>query len=103
MCVSYYVSIFLALTLADDLSLSALSQLDLPISTAEKKLGKLPSHWVILTRNQKNFGKLINDPRWQAIAKDSQVSLWTDDFSNIFQILRIFKPGKSLKQNEISG
>jgi hypothetical protein len=82
--------------LADNLSLSALSQLDLPISTAEKSLGKLPSHWVILTRNQKNFGKLINDPRWQAIAKDSQVSLWTDDFSNIFQILRIFKPGKNL-------
>ncbi|MEB3189405.1 MAG: fused MFS/spermidine synthase [Snowella sp.] len=87
--------------LAEDLSLSALSQLDLPISTAEKKLGKLPSHWVILTSDQKNFGKLINDSRWQVIEKDSQVSLWTDDFSNIFQILRIFKAGKSLKENKI--
>ncbi len=82
--------------LAQNLGLSTLSQLEFTISPTEKALGKSPSHWVILTKNPSNFGELIHDSRWQAIAESSQDFLWTDDFSNIFQVLRIFKPGKNL-------
>ena len=82
--------------LAKNLDLSTLIQLELNISPSEKALGKSPSHWVILAKNPSNFRELVNDPRWQAIAESSPDFLWTDDFSNIFQVLRIFQPGKSL-------
>ncbi len=76
-------------TLANNFGLSTLHQWEKDISETEKNLGKAPSHWVLLTRDRQNFGNLINDPRWEPIP-DYNTSLWTDNFSNIFQVLRIF-------------
>jgi hypothetical protein len=78
-------------TLARNLDLSTLRQLELNVSPDERKLGKSPSHWVLLARNRSDFGNLINDPRWQPIAETLQAPLWTDDFSNIFSALRVFQ------------
>lgn len=87
--------------LADNLGLSTLRQLQGNISQAERELGKSPSHWVLFAREKRDFGELINDSRWQAIAhiqgfaQKPHAPLWTDDFSNIFQVLRIFQPPQS--------
>ena len=87
MIFNYHTSFFIVLSL---------SKSTINISPSEKALGKSPSHWVILAKNSSNFGELVNDPRWQAIAESSPNFLWTDDFSNIFQVLRIFKSGQNL-------
>ena len=76
--------------LAHNLGLSTLRQLELNISPEEKAMGKSASHWVLLARQQRDFGNLINDSRWQPIPETLQAPLWTDDFSNIFGVLRAF-------------
>jgi spermidine synthase len=76
--------------LARNLGLSTLRQLELNISPEEKAMGKSASHWVLLARHQSDFGNLIHDSRWQPIPETLQAPLWTDDFSNIFGVLRAF-------------
>ena len=73
--------------LARDLGLSALRQIQLEISEAEKKMGKSPSHWVLLARESQDFGDLARDLRWQPIQIQKNTPIWTDDFSDIFSVL----------------
>jgi hypothetical protein len=54
-------------------------------------MGKSPSHWVLLARLQKDFGNLVSDSRWQPIPETEGAPLWTDDFSDIFRVLRGFR------------
>lgn len=77
--------------LARNLGLSTLRQLELDVSASEKEMGKSASHWVLLARDRSDFGNLINDPRWQPIPENLDAPLWTDDFSNIFGVLRALK------------
>lgn len=77
--------------LARDLGLSTLRQLQLDISDRERALGKSPSHWVLFARHQSDFGNLVNDSRWQPIPETLNAPLWTDDFSNIFRVIRAFE------------
>ncbi|MBD1929289.1 fused MFS/spermidine synthase [Trichocoleus sp. FACHB-90] len=76
--------------LAQDLGLSTLRQREVNISEYEREIGKSPSHWVLFARNERDFGNLINDSRWQSIPQTKPVPVWTDDFSNIFRVLRAF-------------
>lgn len=75
--------------LAENLNLATLRQLDKEITPAEKSAGKSASHWVIFAHSRQDFGKLNNDPRWQPIPKSPDAPLWTDEFSNIFSVLRL--------------
>ena len=75
--------------LARNLGLSTLRQLEQDISPLEKASGKSASHWVLFARHQRDFGDLVNDPRWRPIL-NMQAQLWTDDSSNIFRVLRAF-------------
>ena len=77
--------------LSRHLGLSALRQLQREISPAEREMGKSPSHWVLLARLQKDFGNLVSDSRWQPIPETEGAPLWTDDFSDIFRVLRGFR------------
>ena len=78
-------------SLADKLNLSTLQQLDIDISPAEKLLGKKASQWVLLSPNKSNLSNLLADnSHWQKIPQDPNFRIWTDDFSNIFGVLRIF-------------
>ncbi|MBW4497007.1 MAG: fused MFS/spermidine synthase [Oscillatoria princeps RMCB-10] len=77
--------------LARHLGLSALRQLQREISPAEREKGKSPSLWVLLARQQGDFGTLASDSRWQPIPKTGGAPLWTDDFSDIFRVLRGFR------------
>lgn len=80
--------------LAQDLGLSTLRQREADISESEREMGKSPSHWVLFARNQKDFGNLVSDSRWQPIPETESAPLWTDDFSNIFRVLRAFAARK---------
>ncbi|MGB7273945.1 MAG: fused MFS/spermidine synthase [Geitlerinemataceae cyanobacterium] len=78
-------------SLAHDRQLLALSQWEKTISAEDKALGKTPSHWVVLARDRQDFGSLVNDPKWQFLPDTSSTPVWTDDFSNLFRSLRVFK------------
>lgn len=82
--------------LAEELGLASLKQLDLNVPEAERKLGKSPSHWVILAKQPASFGSLLNEPSWQPLEKSASAPVWTDDFSDIFRIVRAFRGGRSL-------
>ncbi len=74
--------------IAHNLGLVAIHQQEGEISPTEKAMGKSASHWVILTSYSDNFGSLLQDPRWEAIAPTSDTLIWTDDYSNILSALR---------------
>ncbi len=87
--------------IAHNLGLVAIHQQEGEISPTEKAMGKSASHWVILTQKSENFGSLLQDPRWEAIAhprrfaiastepgSSPEALIWTDDYSNILSALR---------------
>ena len=74
--------------LAKSRELKALSMLDLAPSQPD---GKDPSHWVVLTRNNADYGSLANDKDAKPMISTGTEDVWTDDFSNI---LSVFKWGK---------
>lgn len=48
-------------------------------------IGRYPSIWVVLAKDEKALGSLLNDNRWRPVRGDV---LWTDDFSNILSLLK---------------
>ncbi len=77
-------------TLAKTLGLATLQQLNRDLSLEEKALGKTPSQWVLLAQKAEDFGNLRADTRWQAISDTEKAPLWTDDFSDLVGVLRLF-------------
>jgi hypothetical protein len=69
--------------------LTALAQRERPasISETERRLGKRPSHWVLLARDRLDFGRLADDPRWRPLAGNPG-PCWSDDYSNLLAVLR---------------
>ncbi len=77
-------------TLARELGLATLQQLDRDLSPEEKALGKTPSQWVLLAQKREDFGNLSRNSRWQPILEIEKAPLWTDDFSDLVGVLRLF-------------
>lgn len=73
--------------LSKDANLFGLIQYDLNTTAAEIKQKKDGSVWVLLSRDREYIGEVINDERWKPLA-DKTVRIWTDDFSNIFSVMR---------------
>jgi spermidine synthase len=73
--------------LAAELNLAALVQHDVKLSEQEIAEGKQPSVWVILAQREQTLMSLAGD-RWKPLTDDRSGDLWTDDYSNIFQVLR---------------
>ena len=48
-------------------------------------VGRYPSVWVVMARNDAALGTIATDDRWQRVQGDV---VWTDDFSNILSLLR---------------
>jgi hypothetical protein len=62
---------------------------DYPVVHAPDLMDGLePSEWAVLARNDADFGSLADKPHWRVLPPDSQRRLWTDDFSNVLQVLR---------------
>jgi hypothetical protein len=45
--------------------------------------GKFISHWVMMAREDGNFGNMAENGRWQPCELDPDTAAWTDDFSNL--------------------
>jgi spermidine synthase len=48
-------------------------------------VGRYPSVWVVMARDDAALGALVQDSRWQRVQGDK---VWTDDFSNILSLLK---------------
>ncbi len=48
----------------------------------------MPSAWVVATRRGEMLPALAADQRWQALAHDPNLPLWTDDYSSLARVLR---------------
>ncbi len=46
------------------------------------------SHWVMAARRKEDFGRLLQDSGWQPAMEDPNHPVWTDDYSNLFSVLR---------------
>ena len=69
--------------LAHDAGLVAASCDDLVLKAHEVLDGKEPSQWVVMARHEINLG-----PHWQPLPPEPGGRLWTDDFSNVLQVIR---------------
>src|SRR5678815_6627 len=48
-------------------------------------VGRYPSIWVVMARNDSALGTIAQDDRWRRVEGDM---VWTDDFSNILSLLK---------------
>lgn len=74
--------------LAHNAQLVALVQFDERVSPDEARAGKTPSHWVLLARRWEDLGALPRDQPWRVLSPRPDKTLWTDDFSNIFEVIK---------------
>lgn len=75
--------------LAHDARVVALTQLEAAISKEDAlRDGRTPSHWVVLARRPEDFGALSDDQRWRPLPPRPDRRLWTDDFSNMLEVIR---------------
>ena len=70
------------------LSMSVISRDDKTVSEQERVQGKYPSHWVLLAHSEDAFGSLVQVKNWEKLAKQKNIQVWTDDYSNILSVLR---------------
>jgi hypothetical protein len=57
-------------------------------STGEEPEGKAGSTWVLMARHPRDLEPIAANPRWQPLSGKEGTSVWTDDYSNIFQVFR---------------
>jgi hypothetical protein len=76
------------LAAAADPPLLCYSRDDLDLTAEENEAGKSKSQWLVLAPSDEAVGKLAEDERWQRLEGLRGARLWTDDYSNIFQVLR---------------
>jgi hypothetical protein len=53
--------------------------------TEHNVVGRYPSVWVVMARNDSALGTIATDDRWHRVQGDI---VWTDDFSNILSLLK---------------
>ena len=56
----------------------------------EKKDGELayPTEWVVLAHSRDDLGSLLMDRRWKPVPSRAGYQPWTDDYSNVFSVIR---------------
>ncbi len=63
-------------------------QTNVPAAAArEISLEISPSRWVLVARSAEDIGSLVNEGRWSSL-DDATGPVWTDDYSNVFSVLR---------------
>jgi len=73
-------------SVAQTSNLAALIMRDGEITPDQK--GKDASIWVVMARSPNDLAELSSDNRWQKLDAIPGFRVWTDDFSNIFSVLR---------------
>jgi hypothetical protein len=74
--------------LAADAGLFCMVGNDWNVTPAEQKDGKQASQWVVLARREQDVDELTKASRWVPISGRRSRTVWTDDFSNIVQVIR---------------
>jgi spermidine synthase len=72
---------------AAKLKLVALDQLDFRVTPTQRDEGKTQSHWIVMARRRAVIAPLLTDPRWSLLDGAREAYLWTDDYSNILQVV----------------
>jgi hypothetical protein len=68
--------------------LHALVNEDLRVSAEEREKGRFASSWVLLARDRNALVALEQRPGWRLAIVDPAIASWSDDYSNILQVLR---------------
>jgi len=74
--------------LAQDAGLACLMADDTGIPQQMIDAGKFPSKWMVMARNQGDFGALATDPRWKTVVVPPGTQAWTDDYSNLLRVIK---------------
>ena len=61
---------------------------DLMLSPAERGLGKDASRWVVVARDRRDLGALAQGGEWRRLMADPEARVWTDDFSDLWSVVR---------------
>ncbi len=48
---------------------------------------RMPSNWVVIARDEESLGALASDSNWRSLGSGDGKRLWTDDFSNIMEVM----------------
>ena len=73
--------------LAFALGLTMRVRYDEDVSDEMRALGILRSHWVVLAREPLHLGALLRHRGWKATEPRPQQRLWTDDYSNVLELM----------------
>jgi spermidine synthase len=71
---------------ARTLGLVGLSQ-EHRVSSREERAGATSSHWIVLARRRSLLGPLLRDPRWRPLENRAGLPVWSDQFSNILDVV----------------
>jgi len=74
--------------LAKDAGLVALLGEHVPKGSIETKDLDYTCDWVALARRQEDLGPLMTDKRWSLLAANAGDQPWTDDYSNVFSVIK---------------
>ena len=74
--------------IAAEEGLSGLANADVSIPDTDEETGRFASHWVVLARADHSLDMLRSLPGWRPLEVRGSIRPWTDDYSNIFQVLR---------------
>ncbi len=61
---------------------------DLDLSPEERAKGRAPSRWAVMARAAADLGSLTENEDWREVHGQPGVRLWTDDYANLFSVLR---------------
>jgi hypothetical protein len=73
--------------LAQERGLFAIANRNVQIDADARRAGQLPSHWVLASRNPRMLDGLTGTVGWRTLDRPVAMRPWTDDYSNILQVL----------------
>lgn len=74
--------------LARDAGIEGASRADLVLPAALRDAGKLPSQWVVLSKDARWMAALRASGGWGPLGASGRQVLWTDGFSNLIRVFR---------------
>ena len=72
--------------LAKQLDLVGISRRDPVYDDSEHVWGKSSSHYVVLARRESDLRSLTERADWERLKADSDIKVWTDDYSNLLSL-----------------
>ena len=76
-------------SLARDAGLVCLVNNDTAVDENDIRNGKFPSQWAVMARQPGDLAALARNPGWKPLPAIPRARVWTDDFSNVWTIIRL--------------